>query len=50
MQIVINKRRAFKEKHENKYIKASKEDYEKAIELLKSWIYILNSIIYIFTN
>ena len=35
MQIVINKRRAFKEKHEIKNIKVSKEDYEKAIEILK---------------
>lgn len=33
--IVINKRRAFKEKHEAKNIKVSKEDYEKAIEILK---------------
>ena len=35
MQIVINKRRAFKEKHEIKNIKVSKEDYEKVIEILK---------------
>ena len=34
----INQRRIkgrTKEKHENKYIKVSKEDYEKAIEILK---------------
>ena len=28
-------KRKTKEKHENKYIRVSKEDYEKAIEILK---------------